>query len=147
MAFVHVNEIAYSYWLNKEATVSIPDPYRVGKSGNYYLKSVTNAGCISITPFTVAIGIPDYIIPNTFSPNNDGVNDYLTVLLNSKVQFKHFKIFSRWGQVVFITNDINNYWNGNHNSTEVPVGVYYWTIEGILDSKRYLRSGSVTLLR
>jgi len=146
-AFIHENGITYSYWLNKGATLPIPDPARIAKAGNYYLKSVTAAGCIAITPFLVDIAIPDYVIPNTFSPNNDGVNDYLTVLVNSRVQLKYFKIFSRWGEVVFITNNINNYWNGNRNNTEVPVGVYYWTIEGILDSKRYLRSGNVTLLR
>lgn len=146
-AFVHENGIQYSYWLNKAATLPLSNPSRIAKKGNYYLKSTSNAGCIAITPFSVEIAIPDYVIPNAFSPNNDGVNDYLTVLINSKVQLKHFKIFSRWGQIVFITSDTNTYWNGNRNNTAMPVGVYYWTIEGILDSKRYLRSGSVTLLR
>lgn len=146
-ALIPENGIVYSYWLNQAATLSIPDPGGIGKTGIYFIKSITFDGCIAITPFSVQIEIPDYVIPNTFSPNNDGVNDNLTVLINSKVQLKHFKIFSRWGEVVFITADSNTYWNGSRNNSEAPVGIYYWTIDGVLDSKRYLRSGFVTLLR
>jgi len=143
-----INEtITYSYWLNSSATIPIPDPARIGKKGVYYIQSVTSDGCISITPVAVDILIPDMVIPNTFTPNSDGVNDVLTVLLNSNVQVKHFKIFNRWGDVVYLTSDINNYWRGFKETSEVPVGVYYWVIEGILDSKRYTRSGYVALVR
>ena len=146
-AFLQDEGISYSFWLNSGATLPIPDPTRIGKTGDYFIKSTSLAGCVSISAFSVEIIISDYAIPNTFSPNNDGVNDLLTVLISNKVQVKHFKIFNRWGDVVYVTTDINNYWNGFRNNAELPVGVYYWVIEGILDSKRYYRSGYVTLLR
>lgn len=143
-----INEtITYSYWMNSNATIPIPDPTRIGKKAVYYIQSVTSEGCISITPVAVDILIPDMVIPNTFTPNSDGVNDVLTVLINSNVLVKHFKIFNRWGDVVYLTSDINNYWSGFKETSEVPVGVYYWVIEGMLESKRYLRSGYVTLVR
>jgi gliding motility-associated-like protein len=145
--FYQYEDVSYSYWLNNTATIPIPDPTKIGKKAIYYIKSVTSAGCISVTPVPVDILIPDIVIPNTFSPNSDGVNDVLTILINSTVLIKYFKIFNRWGDVVYITADINNYWSGFKQSSEVPVGVYYWVIEGILDSKRYLRSGYVTLVR
>ncbi len=146
-AFRRIEGIAYSFWLDNSGTKAIPDPARVGRKGIYYIKSLTDGGCISLTPISVDIIIPDYVIPNMFSPNSDGVNDKLTTLINSSVQLKHFKIFNRWGDVVYITTDITNYWTGFRDTSEVPVGVYYWVIDGILDSKRYLRSGYVTLVR
>ena len=139
--------VTYSFWLNSNATNPIPDPARIGRKGTYYVKSVTESECERITPVFVDIIIPDYVIPNMFTPNGDGVNDELTVLISSAVEVKNFKIFNRWGDVVYITTDIYNYWKGFRDTSEVPVGVYYWVIEGVLEDKRYLRSGYVTLVR
>jgi gliding motility-associated-like protein len=146
-AFRRENGITYSFWLDRDTTQGIPDPARIGRRGTYYIKSMTAGNCVSISPMEVDIIIPDYVIPNMFSPNSDGVNDQLTVLVNSAVQVKYFKIFNRWGDVVYVTTDINNYWKGFRDTSEVPVGVYYWVLDGILESKKYLRSGYVTLVR
>ncbi len=145
--FEHNEGITYSFWLDPAAKNPIPDPARIGRRGYYHIKSVTADGCISITPILVDIIIPDVITPNTFTPNNDGVNDEFTVLLNSNVKVNYFKIFNRWGDVVYTTTNIDKYWSGFRESTQVPVGVYYWVINGILENKRYLRSGYVTLVR
>ncbi len=146
-AFDRNEDITYSFWLNPAATIPIPDPTRIGRRGTYHIKSVTSGGCISITPILVDIIIPDLVIPNMFTPNNDGVNDELTVLLNSNVQVNYFKIFNRWGDVVYTTTNIDKYWSGFRETTQVPVGVYYWVIDGIVEDKKYLRSGYVTLVR
>lgn len=140
-------EITYSYWKDAIATVPIPDPTRVGRKATYYIKSVTPEGCVSISHVPVEILIPDIVVPNTFTPNNDGKNDVFTILVNKEVIINTLKIFNRWGDVVYTTPDINNFWNGFKDTTEVPVGVYYWVLDGILNSKRFLRSGYITLLR
>lgn len=146
-AFIRDEEINYSFWLNSTATIPMPDPTQVGRKGTYFIKSITSDSCISISPISVDIIIPDYVIPSVFTPNGDGVNDELTVLVNSNVAIKEFKIFNRWGDVVYTTADIRTYWTGFRDTSQVPVGVYYWVIDGILDSKKYLRSGYVTLIR
>lgn len=146
-AFNRNEEISYTFWTNSAATTPISDPTQVSRKGTYYIKSTSPGGCISISPIFVDIIIPDYVIPNMFTPNGDGVNDELTVLISSRVELKQFKIFNRWGDVVYTTADITKLWTGFRDTSEVPVGVYYWVIEGILDSKRYLRSGYVTLVR
>ena len=146
-AFERNEDITYSYWLNSGATIPIPDPSRIGRKGTYHIKSVTADGCSTITPIMVDIIIPDVVAPNLFTPNGDGVNDEFTVLINSTVQVKDFKIFNRWGDVVYTTTDINKYWSGFRETSQVPVGVYYWVIDGILESKKYFRSGYVTLVR
>jgi len=146
-AFNRNEGVTYSFWLNPAATIPIPDPTRIERRGTYHIRSITADSCISITPILVDIIIPDVVIPNLFTPNSDGVNDELTVLLNSNVQVTYFKIFNRWGDVVYTTTNIDTYWTGFRDTSQVPVGVYYWVIDGILESKKYLRSGYVTLVR
>jgi len=68
-------------------------------------------------------------------------------LLNEEIKVKRFRIFNRWGDVVFTTPDIENYWTGVKESAQVPTGVYYWVFEGIRNSKPYIKSGYVTLVR
>ena len=145
--FIQNERINYTFWHNSTATETIPNPTQIGRKGTYYIKSTTAEGCFSITPIAVNIIIPDYVIPNMFSPNGDGINDELTALISSSVQVKFFKIFNRWGDVVYTTSDISNYWTGFRETSQVPTGVYYWMIDGTQESKRYLRSGYVTLVR
>jgi len=68
-------------------------------------------------------------------------------LINSKINIKFLRIYNRWGALVYETPDINNYWTGLKESTMVPVGTYYWVIEGDADLKKYRRSGYVTVIR
>ena len=146
-SFIQNERISYTFWNNSTATQAIPNPTQIGRKGTYYIKITTAEGCFSITPVTVNIIIPDYVIPNMFTPNGDRVNDELTVLISSTVEVKSFKIFNRWGDVVYTTTDINNYWKGFRETSEVPVGVYYWVIDGVQEKKKYARSGYVTLVR
>lgn len=137
----------YSYWHDAAASIPLTYPERIYKSGLYYIKTTGNGGCVNISPASVQIFVPEIAIPNTFTPNGDKVNDELTVLINSEIQVKVFRIFNRWGDVVYTTPDINKYWNGFRESTEMPVGVYYWVFEGIRNLKQYVRSGYITLIR
>lgn len=73
---------------------------------------------------------PVYFLPNVFSPNGDGLNDFFTPLLPYKyVDSIDFKVFNRWGQIVFETKDAMINWDGIHKDSgnEVPEGVYYYT--------------------
>ncbi len=146
-SFEGIPGMTYTFWRDAVGTIRLVDPEHVGRRGTYYIRTETPEGCYRITPVFVNIIIPDIVIPNTFTPNGDGVNDVFTVLVNSNVQINYFKIFNRWGDVVYLTTDIDNYWNGFKDTSEVPAGVYYWVLDGILDSKKYTRSGYITLLR
>jgi gliding motility-associated-like protein len=146
-AFNRHEDITYSFWMNPAATIPIPDPSRIGRRGTYHIRSITADGCISITPILVDIIIPDVVAPNTFTPNGDGVNDEFTVLLNSNVEVNYFRIYNRWGDVVYTTSNIDKYWTGFRDTSQVPAGVYYWIIDGILESRKYLRYGYITLIR
>ncbi|MDX5346173.1 MAG: gliding motility-associated C-terminal domain-containing protein [Hymenobacteraceae bacterium] len=85
--------------------------------------------------------------PNAFSPNNDGLND----VFEMKGRFLSnisFKIYDRWGQVVFQTESSSQGWDGTINGELAPVGAYAFQFIGYdAKGKKFERNGTVTLLR
>lgn len=96
-------------------------------------------------------------LPNAFTPNGDGQNDLFRPFQPSKVRFiasVNFRVFNRWGQEVFYTNDPNLNWDGRSQvGDSLPEGVYYYTctvferrISGVVELNQIL-SGEINLLR
>jgi gliding motility-associated-like protein len=105
-------------------------------------------GCGAEGQKTVTMYPPSRLgIPTAFSPNGDGVNDELKVL-GSGFASIDFKIFNRFGQLVFETSDPETGWDGTFNGVDQPVEVYTWYIRvSFADQKVIEDSGNVTLLR
>ena len=85
-------------------------------------------------------------VPNAFSPNGDAIND----TFEPKGQFQTFKmlIYSRWGDVVYETEDRNKGWDGQYNGVPVQEGAYVYRIEVTgADGKTHVRTGTMTLVR
>jgi gliding motility-associated-like protein len=89
--------------------------------------------------------------PNVFTPNGDDYNELFEISTESSILNYNMSIFNRWGQLVFETNDIRNFWNGKDNGAEISSGVYFWFsnfkcqhVGKTLESKF---RGSVTVLR
>ncbi len=70
-----------------------------------------------------------YEIPNVFTPNNDGVNDFLLAKSSSLVEKVEFKVFNRAGVLVFSTEDPKLNWDGTYKGKVVPSGVYFYDCE------------------
>jgi gliding motility-associated-like protein len=90
-------------------------------------------------------------IPNSFSPNGDGLNDYFLprqLLSEGLMKFK-MTVFNRWGQVIFETAKIDGRgWDGKFNDKEQPGGVYVYLIEATIKNGIHEQyQGNVTLLR
>jgi gliding motility-associated-like protein len=88
---------------------------------------------------------------NVFTPNGDGKNDvFLCKPVSDIVRF-HLKIYNRWGQVLFETNDVMQGWDGKNRGNDCATGIYFWHTEFMCTSRnRTLRNtikGTVTLLR
>ncbi|HUM46155.1 MAG TPA: PKD domain-containing protein [Chitinophagales bacterium] len=91
--------------------------------------------------------VPVVDVPNAFSPNGDGQNDVLYVR-GQDIKTLGFKVFNRWGEVVFETNNINNGWNGIYKGVQQEMEVYVWTLSATFsDGTASVRSGNVTLLK
>jgi len=88
-------------------------------------------------------------VPSAFTPNADGLNDFLEVKANNLTAFKMI-IYDRWGQQVFISNSIDKRWVGNSldGSYYLEIGVYNYIIKA-KDERgiEFIQKGSVTLIR
>lgn len=146
--FTHEPDVTYSYWADSDASVPIAsDPRRIDKDGIYYVKADNNDGCTSVTPVTVEVIVPDMTIPNAFTPNGDGINDVFTIRIDRRIHINYFRIYDRWGRLVFETPDINRSWTGFKGNSMASVGTYYWILEFGDDLKKYTRSGYVSVIR
>ncbi len=94
---------------------------------------VDTASCYDIHCETITL-TPDVIIylPNTFSPNGDGINDIFRAEVNGRENLilEDFIIKNRWGQTVFQTNNIDKGWNGGDNPI---IDTYVWRIKYKVD--------------
>jgi len=112
-----------------------------------YTATVTDTNNCSNADMSV-ITVKDcstFYVPNAFTPNADGINDEFKVY-GEGVSSIEFKIFSRWGQMVFETKDINEGWNGKINGKLAPAGVYVYKISYHTAKKFYKVYGHVVLL-
>lgn len=78
----------------------------------------------------------NYVLPNVFSPNNDGINDLFKAAVKSHpIAALNFKVINRWGSEVYHTNDIDINWDGtNLSSNSLTEGVYYYILEATFKS-------------
>lgn len=95
----------------------------------------------------------DIVIPNIFSPNKDNVNDCFDLNILQDIQLSEFnvRIFDRWGNLVFVTDDPQECWDGNFQNNEMVPGVYVYVIDlSIIQCngiKEIRKIGDVTLIR
>lgn len=88
------------------------------------------------------------LIPNAFTPNGDGRNDVFRLINAKGAQLLEFKIFNRWGTVMFNSVNPEEGWDGRYRNQEQPVGVYGYGIrikysDGVIETYR----GTITLIR
>ena len=87
-------------------------------------------------------------VPNSWSPNNDGHNDKLFPLTINIKELYYFRVFNRWGQLMFETNRLGEGWDGIYIGKAQIQDVYTWTVEAVgLDGVQYKQSGNSILLR
>jgi gliding motility-associated-like protein len=116
---------------------------------------VTNAdGCTDLSCGTVAVSDQFSIfVPNCFTPNTDGRNELFkpSIRGESLIQTYEFQIFSRWGDVLFETNDINDGWYGEVDGGEYYAidAVYSWRIKILPNNGQepFEQTGHVTVIR
>ena len=88
-----------------------------------------------------------YFIPNVFTPNNDGKNDYFEVNVKD-VTITFMAIYDRWGDVVFTSSQNNPQWDGMFASHQAGAGVYVYMIRGhCINNYPIFKYGDVTLVR
>ena len=92
--------------------------------------------------------LEDIFVPKAFSPNGDGHNDKLYPIPVNIRELKFFRIFNRWGELVFETNAFGLGWDGIFKGKPQVMDVYTWTAEAVgFSGKIIKKSGNSVLLR
>jgi gliding motility-associated-like protein len=126
------------------------------KNTTTYTIKVTDAnGCINTDNITIVVICNDknVFIPNTFSPNNDGVNDWFFPRGTGLFAIQSMRIFNRWGEMVFqkvnlFPNDQLAGWNGKYNGKTLNADVYTYIIEIVCENSQILSyKGNITLIQ
>lgn len=87
-------------------------------------------------------------VPSAFSPNGDGTNDALAIIVGTDVVTYTIRIYDRWGNLITTSSDEGFEWDGTHNGTLCNSGVYAYMLEVVFDDgSAELREGNITLLR
>jgi gliding motility-associated-like protein len=90
-------------------------------------------------------------IPNTFTPDGDEVNQVWQPIFTQGYDPYDFKmtVLNRWGEIVWVSNDVSIGWDGSYNGKMCQEGVYTWIVEfGVLENdKRVVKHGHLTLIR
>tara|TARA_B110000495_G_scaffold193297_1_gene198318 strand:- start:133 stop:1218 length:1086 start_codon:yes stop_codon:yes gene_type:complete len=88
------------------------------------------------------------VLPNVFTPNGDGINDFCAVKGKNLAAFQ-MKVFNRSGSVIFESQSIDNSWDGKNKFGEnIPIGTYFYLISARgIDGKVYEHTGPITLSR
>ncbi len=129
-----------------------PKEHTYADTGTYKMKLiVSNGSCKDSTYEIVRITLPTSLyVPNTFSPNGDGVNDVFKAEGDGITIFE-MMIYDRWGQLVFQSTDINKGWDGKVNGgTEVAAMdtyVYVINITAFANKHNYTYRGVVNLMK
>lgn len=99
-------------------------------AGEYWVDIQTNCFLVReyFTLSTIDCGCEQFI-PNVFTPNGDGVNEYFQPQFREGISGLQVNIYDRWGKLVFQTNDPSAYWDGTFKGKQVPEGVYFWRIQ------------------
>ncbi len=129
---------------------AIPDPVAQPEETTTYILQVTDAnGCINFDTLEIEV-LNEFtiIIPDGFTPNNDGLNDAFHVVIIGLIDVVDISIFNRWGELVFFTTDRFGGWDGTYRGIPQEIATYVVVVR-ILDPKGepYKVAGTTTILR
>lgn len=124
------------------------------QDGYVWLNVQDENGCAKQVKFFVDV-VKDYhvFVPTAFSPNNDGVNDFLSVFARDGISVVDFAVFDQWGEMVYsvkspVMNEESKGWDGSLRGQPMNSGVYIWMLKAKYpDGSTETLSGETTLLR
>lgn len=124
---------------------NIANPLLTPEETKVYTVTATTAEGCTFTDEVLVTVLPFVSVPNTFTPNRDGINDTWEIENLTKYPNCSVKVFNQWGNQVFISEGYKEPWDGRSNGKELPIATYYYIIE--LGQNEKPISGSVTIVK
>ncbi len=115
----------------------------------YTVTGTTADGCEGTDQITIKVYKgPEIYIATAFTPDGNGLNDELKAFPVGIKEFRFFRIFNRWGQLIFETRDPGRGWDGRFNGVRQPTGTFIWMAEAVgYNGQLLVRKGISTLIR
>ncbi len=133
---------------------SIPNPVATlddqTDSIRYMVRVYDQNGCYADDDLLIRIYKTgaDILVPSAFTPNGDGKNDLLRPVLRGIAKLQYFRVYNRWGQLVFSTGGDGIGWDGTYNGSKQPAGTYVYATQGTdYQGKMLFRKGTAVLIR
>jgi gliding motility-associated-like protein len=108
------------------------------------------AGCHDSSFISIRVfqSEPIIFVPNAFTPGNDGKNDILRPIAAGMTKIEYFRIYNRWGRLIFETTQNNKGWDGSINGSPQGTQSYVWEVKATdYKGQSYFQKGTVTLIR
>ena len=137
----------YSWLLDRQAVSTEKNwSYRFGALGRYEIcLAIKNEFCEDTLCRDIVFPLVD--VPNAFTPNGDGNNDTLFVRGFGVIELD-FRLYNRWGQLVFETDRLSQGWDGRFNGEEQDMDVYVYVLNALLENnEKVSKKGNITLIR
>lgn len=122
-----------------------PTPTLTPDKTTIYKVTVTTAGGCVFEDEVVVRVLPFVDIPNTFTPNLDGINDTWDIANITEYEQCEVQVFNQWGSQVFYSKGYKQPWDGRMNGKELPIATYYYVIK--LGQQEKPLTGSVTIVK
>ncbi|MEI9809282.1 MAG: gliding motility-associated C-terminal domain-containing protein [Bacteroidota bacterium] len=129
---------------------SVSPVFTISQPGLYWLQATDNNNCVGrdsvlVNPKECLKG---FYIPTAFTPGNDGRNDIFRPFLFGNIKQYRFTVYNRWGEVVFLSDNPANGWNGSYSGKEQDTNVFAWSCSYQLEGEiKKLERGTVLLIR
>ncbi|MEY3350699.1 MAG: hypothetical protein RIQ50_810 [Bacteroidota bacterium] len=128
------------------------DSLRVKDAAEYKVEFVNASGCTSISSNVIKTEIvcpsSNLFVPDGFTPNGDGINDEIRPIAPGIAKLKWFRIYNRWGNLLFESSDLKKGWDGTYRGQQQPPETYMWVVEGLdTNGKSIKKTGMLTLIR
>ncbi len=154
---VSTNVVSYSWTPTTNLTCSncLTPVAKPTTTTKYDLTAINDGGCATTDSIRIQVicNGANFFVPNTFSPNGDGVNDHFVINGVGLNVIPSITIYNRWGQIVFQksnfpANSPADAWDGTFNGQPAPSDVYIYTIQILCDNNTLIPyHGNVTLIR
>ena len=135
--------------VNLSTASSFTPTFKGNRDQLYTIDIMTNTGCLTVdTQLVKIIKNVEIFVPTAFTPNKDGKNDYLRPILIGLRDLHYFRIFNRWGQLIFETRKALPGWDGIFKGAAQTTQTVVWMVKGVgIDGKEYMQKGTTVLLR
>ena len=137
-----------STWLNNP---TIFNPLSLPQDNVDYVVRVSNdQGCFDLDTIRVKVFKidPDILVPTGFSPNKDGNNEIFKPIPIGIRSLDFFRVYNRWGQLIYSTSQIGAGWDGTYGGAEQGPGTYVWYVSGTnYLGNKIEKKGTVILIR